>query len=182
MKRTLLAFAGGLLALISVTVPAQTGPTERLVKQYSTLAGDDTGKLVAALRGGTKVTLHEGQADSATLTPPTGKMGYGNVNIALALAEADLKKQGTLNPTPQQLVNSLDSLLKERASGRGWGEIANSMGVKLGEVMRSERAAARHEERERNAHAERHARAERPERPEKPQRPERPERPERPGR
>ena len=84
-------------------------------------------------------------------------------NIALSLAEASLKQQGITNPTSEQLQGALMGVLKQRADGKGWGQIANSMGFKLGEVVRPERP-------------------EKPVRPDKPERPDRPDKPERPGR
>jgi hypothetical protein len=90
-------------------------------------------------------------------------MGFGNVNIALSLAEASLKQQGITNPTSEQLQGALMSVLQQRADGKGWGQIANSMGFKLGEVVRPERP-------------------EKPVRPDKPERPDRPDKPDRPGR
>jgi hypothetical protein len=178
MKRTLISFAGAVLAVSFVTAFAQTTERDRLVNEYSTFAGSpqNAQALVGGLRDGSDITLKTKMADgketSTTFTPQAGKMGYGNVNIALSLAKADLNKQGITNPTPQQIEGSLKNILGARADGKGWGEIANSMGFKLGEVMRSEKAQG-HER------GERHARAERPERPERPQRPDRPERPER---
>lgn len=91
-------------------------------------------------------------------------MGYGNVDNALALAEATLQKKGITNPTPAQLESALMEILKMRADGKGWGQIAQAKGFKLGEVKRPERVAG----------------AERPEKAEKPERPERPEKPHRP--
>jgi hypothetical protein len=99
-------------------------------------------------------------------------MGYGNVNIALSLAEASLKQQGITNPTPEQLQGALMGVLRQRANGKGWGQIANSMGFKLGEVVRPEK----------HVQAERPEKPVRPDKPERPDRPERPEKPERPGR
>jgi hypothetical protein len=104
-------------------------------------------------------------------TPPTGKMGYGNVDNALALAEASLKEKGITQPTPAQLGASTMDILRLRADGQGWGQIAQSYGFKLGEVKRPERVAK----------VERAERAHKPEKPERPERPERPEKPERPG-
>lgn len=142
---------------------------EQLVDKYTPLAGSaaNADTLVGGLRNGRAFTL-----DGVTFDTPTKKMGNGEVNIALSLAEKEL---GTSTPSAQQLQAALigtsanPGILALRAEGKGWGEIAHSMGIKLGEVMRPEKA-------------ERHARAERPERPEKPSRPERPERAERPGR
>ena len=101
-------------------------------------------------------------------------MGNGNVNIALALTEAKLKEQGITNPTSEQLKSTLSEILQQRASGKGWGQIANGMGFKLGDVMRAEKA-------DKVAH-DRQARAERAERPNRPERPEKPDKPEKPER
>ena len=139
----------------------------RLIQKYTPLAGseDNAKSLVTGLRDGAAVKLSSGTT-STSFTSPTGKMGYGNVNIALALAEASLKQQGIANPTSAQLEGALMSILQQRADGKGWGQIASSMGFKLGEVVRPERA-------EKPA---------RPDKPERPDRPDRPEKPERPGR
>ena len=41
---------------------------------------------MSGLRDGKEVTLKRGET-TETFTPPTGKMGYGNIDNALALAE-----------------------------------------------------------------------------------------------
>lgn len=160
---TLLAAVGFLLALpvVAQTATPVATPTGTSVKQlstqYRTLAGStqNADALVTGLRDGSSVTLSSGTtgtnagAPSATFTPVTGKMGYGNINIALALAKADLTKQGITNPTPAQLAAALNGgvvtgtkgstsmvgVLTQRQSGMGWGAIAKSMGVKLGSVV-----------------------------------------------
>ena len=88
-------------------------------------------------------------------TPPTRPMGYGNVRIALSLAREQLAQSGITEPTPAQIqaalmgpaptpatgtgsnatVTQFPGVLQMRADGMGWGQIANSMGVKLGQVM-----------------------------------------------
>jgi len=158
----------------TTTTDTKTTPesTDRLIQKYTAFAGseDNAKSLVTGLRSGTEVKLSSGST-STSFTSPTGKMGFGNVNIALSLADASLKQQGITNPTPQQLQSSLTGILDQRASGKGWGQIANSMGFKPGEVVRSEKAGqAGMEQRAENA------RAERPERPLRPEKPERPAR------
>lgn len=98
-------------------------------------------------------------AADATFTPPTRPMGYGNIRIALSLARTQLAQAGITQPTPAQieaalmggpltngsgatagtgtttLAPELRGILQMRADGMGWGQIANSMGVKLGQVM-----------------------------------------------
>jgi len=64
-----------------------------------------------------------------SITPPTGNMGFGNVDIALALTEALMKDK------KQSLKDALMSVLNKRALDKmGWPEIAESFGYKLSEV------------------------------------------------
>ncbi|HEY8906955.1 MAG TPA: hypothetical protein VIM63_13050 [Rhodoferax sp.] len=51
------------------------------------------------------------------------------------LAMADLNKQGITRPTKAQLVAEVKSIQAQRASGMGWGAIADSLGLKLGAVV-----------------------------------------------
>src|SRR3546814_336247 len=120
--------------------------------------------MVTGLRDGTDITLDDVTTNAdgtttttgTTFTPATGQMGYGNVKIALSLAEASLAQSGITDPTAAELeavLNGgtlvmadgtsidLNGVLAARAAGEGWGEIANSMGFKLGDVMRSPKAA-----------------------------------------
>ena len=165
LKKRLIAT---LVALTFVTGAALAQSRDELVEKYTRLAGSEANAktLVNGLRDGSDFTLN-----GSTFKTPTGKMGYGEVNIALSIAE---KQLGTTRPTAQQLQTALigtsakPGILAMRADGKGWGQIAQSYGFKLGEVMRSEKA-------------EKHAHAAKPERHGKPERPERPEKPERPG-
>src|SRR5947207_5474407 len=147
----LLALASAFLA---IAAPALAQNSEALAERYTVLAGSENNAkvLVSKLRDG-------------SFNPKFEKMGYGNIDNALALAEASLQKQGVTKPTPEQLKTALTGVLQQRADGKGWGEIAHSMGVKLGDVKRAE---PRPEKLERVSQH----RPERPERPEKPERPE----------
>jgi hypothetical protein len=191
--------AGTALLGASFAVSAQS--PEQLSARYTALAGSETNakSLVTGLRDGTDVKLSSGAA-TTTIDPPTGKMGYGNVNIALALAEKSLLAQGITQPSADQLKAALNGgtvtdssgktvqmsgVLQMRASGKGWGEIAHALGFKLGDVVRSakvdgagkaDRAGPKSD---RVAHAERGDRPDRAERGERPDRAMRPERPER---
>lgn len=169
LKKPLLVL---LFALLPFAAPAQS--ESQLVEKWKPLVGGSEANaktLVNGLRDGTDFKI-----GSTSFDPPTGKMGYGNVNIALALAQESLPE----NPTPEQLKAALigtsakPGILAQRADGQGWGQIAQSMGIKLGEVMRSPKASERV--------AARPERAARPDKPERPGRPAKPERPERPGR
>jgi hypothetical protein len=176
MVRNLLA----LLAAAVVSLPALAQSEEQLISRYTAFAGskENANSLVTGLRDGKQVTLTRGTTKE-TFTPPTGKMGYGNIDNALALAEASLAKQGITNPTPTQLEAALvgkDGILQMRAAGQGWGQIAHSMDIKLGDVKRSDKAP------ERVSKVDRPNRPEKPEKPQRPERPERPEKPEKPAR
>jgi hypothetical protein len=151
----------------AVIAPAgsSTQVESRLASSFSTFAGSDDNarNLVTGLRQGSEITLTAPGAggqpgESATFTPATRPMGYGNVRISLALAREELAQHGITQPTPEQLKAALaggtvatgtgepgttarlPGVLQLRADGMGWGQIANSMGVKLGVVM-SGRAA-----------------------------------------
>ena len=164
------------IALILPPVGALAQSEEKLVERYAELAGSERNAkaLVTGLRESSEFTLRNAST-SATIDPPTQKMGFGNIDNALALTQASLQKQGIKDPTPEQLKVALTSVLRQRADGGGWGEIANSMGFKLGDLKGGQHRAERMERAQ-------HARMERPERPEKPEKPERPMRPEKPER
>jgi hypothetical protein len=168
MKRSI-AF----MALLALPFAAWPENRDQLVSEYKDFAGSDANSksLVDGLRDGKEVKLTDGKT-TTTFTPPTGKMGNGNIKIALALAEADLKKQGITNPTPEQIKAEMTKILQERADHKGWGVIAQERGFKVGDLMRSEHAGK----------PERVARADKPEKPEHPEKPERPEHPDRSGR
>ena len=153
-----------LVAALSATpLWAQTSTTEtnKLAGTYSTFAGSSTNStaLVTGLRDGKTITLTSATpgVSSATFTPATSQLGYGNVNLALSLAQAELTKLGTTNPTPAQLqaalnggtvttttgTKTLSGILQLRNSGMGWGQIANSLGYKLGDVVSSSKTEDR---------------------------------------
>lgn len=165
-----LAIAPALAQTAGTTTTTSTTTSQestRLTTEFTTFAGSDTNAqaLVNGLSGGSSITLTETVAGTngapsttttTTFTPDTGKMGYGNVRIALSLAEASLTKAGITDPTAAELEAALNGgtlvladgtsvdlkgVLALRAAGEGWGQIANSMGFKLGEVMRSPKAA-----------------------------------------
>lgn len=73
-------------------------------------------------------------AQTATAPTPTTQTAPKQ-DFATDLAKADLAKQGIANPTSSQLANAVKSIQDQRASGLGWGQIANSLGLKLGDVV-----------------------------------------------
>lgn len=176
-RTTLSVFCAGLVFLVSVssvhaqststsTSPAvaSSAPAEsKLAGQFTAFAGsqENANALVSGLRHGQEITLQPPTGSSGgtptssatSFTPPTKPMGYGNVKIALSLAQNQLARQGITNPTPEQIQGALmgtpasgtqsstQGILQMRASGMGWGRIANSMGVKLGTVMSGKQIA-----------------------------------------
>ena len=119
--------------------------------------------LVGGLRAGTPITLSstdaKGVTTSTTFTPPTGKMGYGNVYTSLALAKQQLAGLGITDPSAQQIQaalvggtvigangqsTALTGVLTLRAQGMGWGQIAQNLGYKLGPVISGMKSANAH--------------------------------------
>ena len=120
----------------------RTGSTITLTDPKAQTNTTTTGSTGTTTQAGTSTT----NTTSTTFSPGTKPMGYGNIRIALSLAKTQLASQGITNPTPEQLQGALigtsgttgtatQGVLQMRASGMGWGQIANSMGVKLGAVM-----------------------------------------------
>ncbi|HEY9530175.1 MAG TPA: hypothetical protein VIQ55_02210 [Burkholderiales bacterium] len=167
-------------ALLALPLVAFAQPQDQLVRDYTRFAGSEANaeSLVTGLRNDEPIKLaSKDGTTTTTFKPATEKLGYGNVKIALALARESLAEQGIYKPTPEQIEAALnggtvtlksgkevklDGVLEMRASGMGWGRIAQEHGFKLGQVMRADARPAR---------ADFHpARIERPQRPERPER------------
>ena len=143
------------------TARGEGAVSDRISSDFSAFAGSTTNSdaLVTGLRNGTEVTLAttgaNGVTTSTTFTPPTGKMGYGNVYTSLALAKQQLAGVGITEPTAAQLQAALvggtvttptgqatlTGVLELRAQGMGWGQIAQSYGYKLGPVISGMKAS-----------------------------------------
>ena len=88
----------------SVSTSTTHHESTRLSTEFTEFAGSDTNSqaLVTGLRDGTAITLDDVTTNAdgtttttaTTFTPATGKMGYGNVKIALSLAETRLAQAG----------------------------------------------------------------------------------------
>ena len=116
-------------------------------------SAENTQALVTGLHDGTAIELTIAGGTPVTIQPATGKMGYGNVFLALALARQELTANGITQPTPEQLqvalnggsfvlgsgdtaqTIQLDGVLALRAQGLGWGQIAHRLDVKLGQIV-----------------------------------------------
>lgn len=132
---------------------------DKLSADFSSFLGADAKAVVAGLRNGTPITLTTTTPGSTptttttTITPPTGKMGFGNVFISLALAKQQVSQSGITQPTPAQLQaallggtitsgtgttatsTNLPGILTLRSQNMGWGQIAQKLGFKLGTVV-----------------------------------------------
>jgi len=142
---------------------------DKLSADFSSFLGADAKAVVAGLRNGTPITLttttpgatpgSTPTTTTTTITPPTGKMGFGNVFISLALAKQQLSQSGITQPTPAQLQavllggtitsgtgttatsTNLAGILTLRSQNMGWGQIAQKLGFKLGSVVSGLKAA-----------------------------------------
>lgn len=170
----------------TVNQPTDNKSTANLGAKFTGFAGSEENAkaLITGLQGGTTVTLTStvnGQATTTEFQPATSEMGQGNAALSLALAQESLNKIGITEPSPDQIVAALNGgsvtgsdgtattlagVLTLRAAGQGWGDIAKTLGVKVGPLMRDLHAA--------------HPRMDRPERPEHPAHVAKPERVDRP--
>jgi len=191
MNRTALYLTVGLAVFAASFVAAEgesSKDEQKLVKTSSALDKD------AARPEGRKAVearlKSEFKVDDARLQGLRDqKLGYGEMSIALSLAE---KMPGGITDA------NVNAIMAQRQGPpvMGWGEIARKQGVKLGEVIRKTKgldAAARKQEKaekkekaekderhEKTEKGERHEKAERAERVEKHEQHEKIERPEHP--
>lgn len=140
--------------------PVTAGSTDALTDHFSDFAGSSANaqSLVQGLRTGSAITLSgsTGQG-SVTFQSPTSPLGNGEVAVSLGLAQQSLAGYGIDDPTPQQLQAALvggtvtapdgsqvrlAGVLALRQSGMGWGKIAQTYGVKLGDVVSDTRPGA----------------------------------------
>ena len=141
----------------------ETKVTDKLAAEFGSFIGADAQAVVTGLRNGKPMALTTTTppatpggtptTTTTTITPPTGKMGFGNVFISLALAKQELSQLGIAQPTPQQLqaaltggtitsgtgttatTTSLQGILTMRGENMGWGQIAQQLGFRLGSVV-----------------------------------------------
>src|SRR5258706_2849561 len=134
---------------------ASTTESAKLSASYSAWAGgkSNSDSLVAGLRNSStinlKTTAANGTVSTATFTPTTKAMGYGNVKHSLTLAQRSLANLGITNPTAEQMqaalmggdvklangtTKNVKGMAALRASGQGWGQIAKQYDTTLGGV------------------------------------------------
>ncbi|MCB2027598.1 MAG: hypothetical protein KDH18_02260, partial [Rhodoferax sp.] len=141
-----IAFA---LILLGSAAVAQTGGTQLtaptadtrsstparatgIAAQYGASIGttEEAGAVIDAMRTGKDVTVGD-----VTVSGTGKSMGWGNVEIAMALA----KSQVAADATSKEFLSALDQVMDMRSSGMGWGQVAKDLGVNLGQVMSSSR-------------------------------------------
>lgn len=156
----------------ATTTSASVGTSQttetKLVSEFSAFLGgeEQAQTVISGLRQGTSFDLETettttvtttdpttGQTTTSTSTtttittidPPTGTMGYGNIRIALRLAQSELASLGITEATPEQLSaillggaidgSQVNGILAMRADGMGWGQIAQSYDTTVGQLM-----------------------------------------------
>jgi hypothetical protein len=164
-----------------VAPPASSVPQDRLADRYRTLVGSDAAasELVGQLRSGgdfsvsseVTTTNADGTTTTGTVTTsianPNGPMGWGEVNLTLALAQALVESgaaadlQSALTGTTTTVTNAdgttttttTGGVLAMRADGMGWGEIAQELGFNLGSLISAGNRNARAGDAQGNAKA-----------------------------
>lgn len=216
-RLVLATLCAAVLSVCGATAFAQTGATSsstntemtRLSSHYSAFAGSDSNAdaLVSGLRTGTAITLEttstvkNKNGTTSTVTTPTtfqpatGKLGYGEVNIALALAQDELARRGISNPTAAEIeaalnggtvvsadgsTQTLKGTLALRAQGEGWGKIAKSLGTNLGAVVSASKTSHAQSGADRASHGNQVASANRPQHVDHPIHPDHPQHVDRP--
>lgn len=153
MKRAMQMLTGSLLISLAPLTSAQQRDEEhaaalRTASGFVDLAGSDDNilALAYALREGVGARLTfptdpESSAvpDTVLIDPPTGKMDWNDVKMALMLARDALQRYGIVRPTGDQLYAvliggeapaangstlSFRGVLTMRADGMNWGAIA----------------------------------------------------------
>ena len=170
MKKVPHCFAIAVSLLIVAAAPtpnfAQTSSASstsatNISNEYSYfLKNVDSQQVVSDLRNGQWTTTTTDPTTNVTTTTtealPTGKMGFGNVKISLALAQESLRQQNIMQPTSEQLHTALvggqmvpgdsttttSGILQMRSEGMGWGQIAQKYDVKLGQLMSGKQPAS----------------------------------------
>jgi len=188
-----------ILSMAQDEVNTDISVADSIANNFSDFLGDDSSTLVNALRNGDDLSYEVEPTEIITIENGAGPMGFGEISLALGLAESILGE----GATQQEIVDVLHNadgggILDMRADDMGWGQIFSAYGTTVGAVMSrlhaNEAAQARlaisqdhsfvrsenRNERSINRQYTGGARPERPERAATPERPERPERPEPP--
>lgn len=91
--------------------------------------------LFAATGAFAQTTVDVTVTTAPTTTTTTTTAAAPKQDFATNIAKADLAKQGIANPTSAELGMATANVQGLRDSGMGWGAIANSLGLRLGDVV-----------------------------------------------
>ncbi|MGE5467517.1 MAG: hypothetical protein ACM3Y9_08850 [Ignavibacteria bacterium] len=157
--RNLIARSAWLAAALGLAASVHAGPvsavrplSERAIAQHFADwagSGRNASALVHGLHTATSVSLAPRGASQASVhfTPATRPMGYGNVRIALALAQRELAARGISRPTPEELrvvlaggtlgtcragaprMVRMAGVLPLRSVRMAWGAVAHELAV-----------------------------------------------------
>lgn len=121
--------------------------TERLIAEFGGWVGNrhDADQLITTLRSGRPTAT----AGAASREPATGALGYGEVRLALKLAQGALAQQGVAYPDAAQLQaalhggvlrtaqgeQTLEGVLPQKAQGTGWATMAERYGLTTEDLL-----------------------------------------------
>lgn len=144
MERVLFALLAGLaaamLAKAAASMPfSDAAQMSRIVETYSDFAGSaqNAQSLAEGLHNGATITLIDPSNAPRSFTPVTRPMGWRDVKIAIAIAQAELASAGIAEPTPVDIEAVLNGgtagsgatmtnfigVLTQRWSGLAWQQI-----------------------------------------------------------
>ena len=128
-----------------------TVPAGRIADRYADTLfdGDEdaAADAVKQLREGGDFEVTNADGTTTTVENANGPMGYGEINIALGMAEKMVDSgdaegwqdalYGTADTTGTDgtVTEGTAGILEMRADGMGWGKIAKELGFKLGSVV-----------------------------------------------
>jgi len=128
-----------------------TVPAGRIADRYADTLfdGDEdaAADAVKQLREGGDYEVTNADGTTTTVENDSGPMGYGEINIALGMAEKMVDSgdaegwqdalYGTADTTGTDgtVTEGTAGILEMRADGMGWGKIAKELGFKLGSVV-----------------------------------------------
>ncbi|CAM8637212.1 hypothetical protein MCEZEM1_00076 [Comamonadaceae bacterium] len=153
LRATVLAMACAVAAPALVQAQGVTATldnaasTERLIAEFGSWIGNphDADQVVTTLRSGRPTAT----AGAASLEPATGPLGYGEVRLALKLAQGALAQQGVTAPNASQLQAALhggslltpqgeqmmDGVLPQKAQGTAWATMAGRYGLTTEDLL-----------------------------------------------
>lgn len=126
--------------------PRESQLAATITSEFKGFAGSygNASNLLSGLRQGGAITLTKPNCAGISFAPAMGRMGYGDVFIALSLVRQNLLEQGVVRPCPEQIMAALvgnQGVLKLRSQGLGWGQVADVTGAPLGRVIDSVNSA-----------------------------------------